>query len=401
MSKINRLVIYFFSFELFFALFILSGRFKGSEYLQWVPIDLTAFFFILSCIIMIFVFYKSTFEFSKQRLLFLSIFIVFIFYSVLSLFWSLSTDYALEKILHLGTLTLFAFVGSCFVISTNYFRYRKFIMLLLLFSLFISIQTIIFLFNSPNSSVEILGNNHINIGRILGMGAIVTLSILLFKQSNKKQRLVLWFLFLLQISPILYIGSRGPLISLLLVVALFALWKCFHRKRIKKSFIISSSFVLTSIIVILPFIDINFVNLQAVNRLFGIVSSFQSGDSGSASTRLDFYNHALIAWTNNIFVGNGIGSWPVLYGFGDVNYYPHNILLEILTELGLIGLVIFFIFISFPVLIRRKVRINKIAFSLFLFYLFNAMFTGDLNDNRLLFAFLGMSFRLYDPDDTK
>ena len=80
--------------------------------------------------------------------------------------------------------------------------------------------------------------------------------------------------------------------------------------------------------------------------------------------------------------------------------YPHNLVLEVLSELGFIGGILFLlvlckvlyftyfrmVFYSFS-----KDSFYPLLFYLQLFLIFTALFSGDLNDSRLLFVILAMS----------
>lgn len=117
----------------------------------------------------------------------------------------------------------------------------------------------------------------------------------------------------------------------------------------------------------------------------------------SAGERLDYYIKAFHLWEEQPLIGYGIGSWPILVDIGDLrHYYPHNIILEVMVELGLVGL---FIFLSVVVLGVRAVGKMKILrddpllmllLMLFINAIFNSMVSGDISDNRIVFAMLGI-----------
>ena len=101
-------------------------------------------------------------------------------------------------------------------------------------------------------------------------------------------------------------------------------------------------------------------------------------------------------WVGNPLLGSGVGSYPIIMGYGDVRSYPHNIFLEIMVELGSIGLFLFamLLFVGFRSLGHlRTVRndpIRLIILMLFTFTMGGALISGDLHDNRLLFMVIGL-----------
>ena len=89
----------------------------------------------------------------------------------------------------------------------------------------------------------------------------------------------------------------------------------------------------------------------------------------------------------NIWFGNGIGSFGILFLNADEYYYPHNLLLEFYIEYGIIGVLLFML----PVLlILRKSSLNYITIAT-AFYFINSMFSGDIVGNNFLFIFLYLS----------
>jgi O-antigen ligase len=102
----------------------------------------------------------------------------------------------------------------------------------------------------------------------------------------------------------------------------------------------------------------------------------------------------------NFLIGAGNGAFSQNLFGQDVRWYPHNMLLEVLSELGMVGVLLLvwhFIAIarlaiaSYRSLIDQRARVLLFAFSTAaIFNLIGAQFSGDLNDNRRLWFFLGL-----------
>jgi O-antigen ligase len=80
-------------------------------------------------------------------------------------------------------------------------------------------------------------------------------------------------------------------------------------------------------------------------------------------------------------------------GFGLSPTYPHNILLELLAEMGWIGLLLVLLpFVRFPLSFVQgssevlHMRLGLLALSIF--WLLNVQLSGDLVDSRYLWTFL-------------
>jgi len=117
---------------------------------------------------------------------------------------------------------------------------------------------------------------------------------------------------------------------------------------------------------------------------------------GSASNRIPFYVQTAEAIPAHALFGTGVGSWPVFYYGNDARAYPHNLLLEITFEEGLLGLAAFVLFfVAIGTTTYRTYQVAGRAFSvvpIIILYSFTvSMFSGDLDDNRLLWLWAGVA----------
>ena len=94
-----------------------------------------------------------------------------------------------------------------------------------------------------------------------------------------------------------------------------------------------------------------------------------------------------------------VRAWPLVIGATDVRLYPHNLILEILVELGLVGLLLFgglslwaLRGLGSAYSVRHDV-LRLVVLMLFVTGFLNSMSSGDLSDNRFVFGVLAvMSF---------
>lgn len=116
---------------------------------------------------------------------------------------------------------------------------------------------------------------------------------------------------------------------------------------------------------------------------------------GSWAIRLDSFKSAVNIFIENAVIGVGTGGWSYTRNGFDFRDYPHNIFLEIGSELGVLGLIIFCIFLWFiyrdiVVGLSRKNRNSALyLFSIWgvgiaLIGFFNAQVSGDLCVNEYL-----------------
>jgi O-antigen ligase len=111
--------------------------------------------------------------------------------------------------------------------------------------------------------------------------------------------------------------------------------------------------------------------------------------------RLAYIASAIQAFLAHPILGLGAGGWPIFYGETRVFSYPHNMVLEIASETGLLGLCVLVSFLgrlARPLSIRIfcKEKLASVSYLLLLFAGFNALKSGDINDSTLFFVACGL-----------
>lgn len=229
--------------------------------------------------------------------------------------------------------------------------------------------------------------NPIWFARDLGISLLATLG--LFEISKKKLERSIYIFFMLVVLFLIYIaGSRGPFFALL--ISLFFYFFLLQRKGygfFKKSF-----FVLLTLFALK--VSIAFAPEHIWKRM---LNPFQGFDLTT------FYRLRAFETAKDLFLANplkGVGT----AGFGHFNVlsYPHNIVLELASELGIggvlafVGLVFCTGYLGFKLLRNKKAsflesNLNKTFFAIFIFTLINAQFSGAIYGNyQLWFAIAGI-----------
>ena len=213
--------------------------------------------------------------------------------------------------------------------------------------------------------------------------AFASLCSLLFKNRAKYFDYIGFVLF---IPGIIITGSRGPLMSLLIVAGLVIFFKLKSTRRGALTGFVLLCLSVPVVVLALAHYD------QAIHRYF------QRGTNKSMfveSGRLSSINQAMLEFYKAPFLGHGLGKWGTNYGYGGVvtetlgkkrfvQNYPHNLPAEILAELGLFGFVLF-------VLALRPGwwmfdTSNKYSW-LFLLSLLFSLSSGDITGNTGVFIF--------------
>jgi O-Antigen ligase len=294
-------------------------------------------------------------------------------------FFMVYTDYSVDKLVRLFTLTLLATLAAVVLIRSTEDLARH----LWALTGLCGIVVLNALADPQLSSayegapVTAQGVDTIELGVAGGVVAIVMALGVIWKR-------VPWLLALPVGGAALYVmlqsGSRGPLISALAAVALTIV----SARRRPSS---ARSLSVLTLAVLGGFLAFSAAPYYAQLRLAG----FLAGDvDGSVGGRIQLYQVAIDSLVRHPF-GIGIGGFERIAFSGYA--YPHNLPLEILTESGLVLGAGFLLWILLQV---RKAHFATTDFTgaaslaLLLFLLGKAGVSGDINDNRLLFYAIGI-----------
>lgn len=223
----------------------------------------------------------------------------------------------------------------------------------------------------------------ITIGRELGQGILgMSIFLLINKKSKLYLKIFCAICIVLGLILLFYTGSKGPIVSLIIAsIFIYIAVLMAHKDRIKKlmyMLIIFSIFAICSpkLVQLIP----------GAERFFH--SLVNLGENSSDLARKAIFKQAYELGNANIFNGVGTGGFD-LYS---IQYrYPHNIFLEIFSEQGMLGIVIFFILISIIIYhiiskLRFNIQVQEIFIIAVFIYLFiNAQFSMDISSNSNLF----------------
>ena len=125
-------------------------------------------------------------------------------------------------------------------------------------------------------------------------------------------------------------------------------------------------------------------------------------ENSSAGTRLFYWRQSLALFSERPLVGGGTGGFAWFVSGTDAREYPHNILLELATETGIVGLTILACLMLLIVQnLLSALHVSALIggfnrsllvtlFAILTFELAGAMLSGDLNDGRGLWALFGV-----------
>jgi O-antigen ligase len=233
----------------------------------------------------------------------------------------------------------------------------------------------------------IAGSDPITLGRQAGTGLLIGMYLVTSARSLWVRTAALGVLPVLAVG-IVASGGRGPVVGVVLgLIALFAFigGDPVSRRRIPLTVI---GGLAAAVLVA------QFVPGQAVNRALSVLTG--TGAGVSSNGRSELWSAALQTFSAHPFFGLGTGGFATV---NPENLYPHNLLLEIASELGVVGLALIFgILVTGAVTILRNSRAAldqdraraALVVSLFVAAVTNAMFSGDLTTNGPVWLAIGL-----------
>ena len=117
---------------------------------------------------------------------------------------------------------------------------------------------------------------------------------------------------------------------------------------------------------------------------------FESDKGSSVTSRMQMILDAIYYIDQSPIFGHGLGSYGLIVYGTDFRAYPHNGVLEVWFEAGILGLISFmaFILMSFFVAMKRK---HFALACIIVFLMLNFLKSSSLDELRLLFLVCGLS----------
>ncbi len=385
--------------EWFFALFLFAGYYKADPRLAFIQthIDVTVLFWVLSFCVFLYRVLKEPYA-QRIPVRFAKVAALFVLLGacvVGSLFYTESRLYGYDKTLRFIVLTGWAFFGAGFLVP-NLTSLKRFSWAIEAIATVMAIDA---LAGYPGTGrvefVTGLGSNYIALARAGGLGLLATVAFLLPISRRLLTKLALWGMAALQLWATLSAGARGPVLALILSLVLFfgLSIRGFSPIRVERYAL------RLGIVLLCAFAVLGVVGEELFSTLTFRTQVLVTEGGSSALTRFSLYREALDLWARSPIWGNGVGQFSIAVIGEDVRLYPHNIILELGAEIGLIGVLVFAMMIGVAFArplatlgaqkgsARTATRYLLVAFS---FTLLNAMVSGDVNDNRMLFTLIAL-----------
>jgi O-antigen ligase len=389
--------------ELIYALFLLSGIIKffliflaGGLF----PIDFTLFCAIILFALYAVSFFKNAYTRSKFHIIgptrpLITAVLALYLWMVVTLLYTHSPSYCYTKLFMF--LTILAALGFPFLYRgfdprrfLNLYSYigsgLVFIYSALLPTFFAGYMS---MFNEEDREFVV---KYLDIGHLAGI-----MILLLAFACPRMKPLIKAALIGINLWAVLISAARGPIVFLLLVLLLkFAAAAIAFIKR-KGKFQLKYLFYTAAGFGIFGAGAYYMMDRYAelIERTLRRLTLVLDTGSSSVAKRFDMLSFTIgkifeNAW--NFLMGLGIGSFGILFDGIDERNYPHNVVLELWFEIGIIGVILFVIIL---IIYLKKLWSNFNFLLVYLYLLLNIMKSSSLVDSRIMFGTLS-ALVLYD-----
>ncbi len=355
-------------------------------YIKWIPgLFMDPFIFFTVLLVMAILLGGFRISFKEELLAIGATLLLFFIWAFISTAWGTSQVYYTEKI-QKSIVIMLCFFGPFFVLRTetrikgfiNLFHWVTFLTALTIFGFFIVFGDVFIVFYGDSPSEESTIPDYLALGVLLASGFILAI----------QKTGTLWLTYkTIIIIAIVLLAPRGPLLAL----ALFTIVYYIANGKFKFKWYMAAYALIAGMFVV-------YFSDGLTDRLFSRFSGISDSNSmafSSVGSRIELVNAAFEYFKDSPFAGIGYGSFGLKFTGLEDRIEPHNILFEIASETGIIGIVLFFIFILgvYYYAIRRKLKEDPIASTLIILTLYlivQSLSTTYLTDSKALFLWLSI-----------
>lgn len=387
-----------FSFEAVLALFLYSNNLK--IFFPAFPVDETIVLLVASAPSFLYLLWRDGLP--RQAVPVLAVALLFFGWMTLGLFWTPSRTQAIRIVGYNLVFNLYALTAICLVVVTRRSRLRRFLLCVAVIGLFLAgnglwiwatTKSFRFYRDFAENRIYLAWGYPAAAAAAVILAASLRLPLFSWRQLTSLLLLTTLVLFLL-IST-----GRGPLLAFVAsaLVPLLA-----FKSVLRPGSLAISRIQIFTILVLLAgafYVAYTFVTGQLSDTLarLTIVYNDITGDAAyRRHHRLNYWRQALYFWEKAPWFGHGPASFSILYGaYEDSGAHPHNVLLEIAVDYGLLGIILFLTLLYVAI---RGFRVERFrhdpdylcVWMVFAGVAFGAMVSVDLAAHASLFAAIGL-----------
>jgi O-antigen ligase len=390
------------SFESLFVLFLYSNEIK--VLLPTMPVDETVLFGVMSMAVGAWIIARQGIPVRGLAVVVMAS--LFVAWALASYGWTPSRILIKRQLAYLVVFNMWCVIGGALVIAGSRERTVRFLCLTLLVALFVALSGLrLYLMYGDFRRLPIwselgFSRTYLNWGYTVADGAGVALVITLFSRFLSLKQLVAAGMLLACAGFVLVGGARGPMVGVALaaMVALSVRPPRVGPGRIEVS--VGQIVGLFLVVAAAAYVSWLIATGQTTTTLSRFIQLFESAESDEivvGASRWLYWPAAIRFWLDAPWLGNGFASFSYLYHEGGEypGGHPHNVVLQILAELGVVGLILFgaFVWSALRHASLRRLREDPLMVCVLIYLatgMMNSMFAKELTGGRKLFFAVGL-----------
>lgn len=389
------------SFEALFALFLYSNNIK--PFLPRLPFDETVALMVASAPLAGLIIWRQGLR--RDGLAVVAAGLLFFGWLASTMLWSPGRSLALRAVAFNLTFNLYCLVVGALVLATDRRRIHRFLLFLVVVGLILAGNGLwIYLEHGTFRYYRpfMFTRYYLTWTYPVVSASAVALVLALASPAGGARQLAGLALVVVYGAFLLVGGARGPLLGLVvcLLVPLLVV-----APRIERGALLVPKVQILALLLAIgagayvAYLLATGQMTATLSRFFSLLNYLQSQGTALRHERLSYWSSALIFWSQAPLLGNGIGSFSSLYvsGGGEIaGTHPHNIVLEILAEAGLVGFALLLLLLLTAVRGARPARLREDPLYLCIWMLFaslllvRAMLSDDLAYQWELFLAIGL-----------
>ncbi|MCS6877839.1 MAG: O-antigen ligase family protein [Geminicoccaceae bacterium] len=346
---LRALVRIVFSFEALFALFLYSNNIK--YFLPRLPIDETVLFLAAGFPFAAWIVWRDGIR--REAIPVLATAFLFFGWMTLSLLWTPARGMALRAVVYGLVFDLYCLAVGCLVLAGDRERLRRFFVWVVVVCVVLSVKGLQIYMEHGSFMFyeEFLDTPAYLNWTVPLLAGIAAASTLVFAPSaNLGLRLLGTALIGVFVLFALAAGARASLLgaAVALAVPLFLVGP-----RAAKGALYVPKIQILAFLAVLAFAAYVVYLLlfgqitTTLGRFFSLLGYIETKGTSLRYERLSYWQQALTFWSWSPIIGNGINSFSILYSGVEIQgTHPHNIFMQTLADLGIVGFVLLCVFLA-------------------------------------------------------
>ena len=385
------------SFEALFVMFLYSNEIK--VLLPPLPIDETILFGAMTMMLGAWLLSRSGLY--LPGLVIVGTAFLFVAWALISYGWTPSKLLIKQRLAYLVIFNMWCVIGGALIIASNRARALRFLCLALLMSLFVALAGLrIYLIYGNFRSLDMwdelgFSRTYLNWGYTVADGAAVAMVIGLYSRFMSVKQLALLGCFMVCAAFLLVGGARGPLLGIgmagLVVISVRIPRVGPGRFEVSVGQLAGITIGVAAAGLIAAMIMTGNMT-TTLSRFMTIAEQAEGERAVEGASRWEFWPAAVRFWLDAPLIGNGFASFSSMFhkGLELRGAHPHNVVLQIAAELGLVGLVLFGVFVwsGLRHASLRRLRDDPLMVCVLAYFITaiqGAMFAKELTGGRKMF----------------